>query len=153
MPLLRERLLAIASVQRRAGARYCSGLAALLIAILVGGIAAVIAQEVSIKILVNDEPISDYDIDQRERFLAMYARANTLVRAADPDGDRPRPVRMGAVPGAPARGPSVPESLIRHRSRPHRVPELCTCPNRPHGRFAWGCSEPRSRSEPATRPA
>jgi peptidyl-prolyl cis-trans isomerase SurA len=71
MPLLRERLLAIASVQRRAGARYCSGLAALLIAILVGGIAAVIAQEVSIKILVNDEPISDYDIDQRERFLAI----------------------------------------------------------------------------------
>jgi peptidyl-prolyl cis-trans isomerase SurA len=45
--------------------------AALLIAILVGGIAAVIAQEVSIKILVNDEPISDYDIDQRERFLAI----------------------------------------------------------------------------------
>ena len=72
MPLLRERLFAIAAVQRRAGARYCSGLAAaLLIAILVGGIAAVIAQEVSIKILVNDEPISDYDIDQRERFLAI----------------------------------------------------------------------------------
>ena len=72
MPLLRERLFAIASVPRRAGARYCSGLAAaLLIAILVGGIAAVIAQEVSIKILVNDEPISDYDIDQRERFLAI----------------------------------------------------------------------------------
>ena len=72
MTLLRERLFAIASVQRRAGARYCSGLAAaLLIAILVGGIAAVIAQEVSIKILVNDEPISDYDIDQRERFLAI----------------------------------------------------------------------------------
>jgi peptidyl-prolyl cis-trans isomerase SurA len=46
-------------------------MAALLIAILVGGIAAVIAQEVSIKILVNDEPISDYDIDQRERFLAI----------------------------------------------------------------------------------
>jgi peptidyl-prolyl cis-trans isomerase SurA len=72
MPLLRERLFAIASVHRCAGARYCSGLmAALLIAILVGGIAAVIAQEVSIKILVNDEPISDYDIDQRERFLAI----------------------------------------------------------------------------------
>jgi peptidyl-prolyl cis-trans isomerase SurA len=72
MPLACERLLAIASAQCRAGARYCSGLvAALLIAILVGGIAAVIAQEVSIKILVNDEPISDYDIDQRERFLAI----------------------------------------------------------------------------------
>ena len=72
MPLLRERLFAIAAVQRHAGARYGSGLAAaLVIAILVGGIAAVIAQEVSIKILVNDEPISDYDIDQRERFLAI----------------------------------------------------------------------------------
>jgi peptidyl-prolyl cis-trans isomerase SurA len=72
MPLLRERLFAIASVPCRAGARYCSGLVvALLIAILVGGIAAVLAQEVSIKILVNDEPISDYDIDQRERFLAI----------------------------------------------------------------------------------
>ena len=46
-------------------------MSALLIAILVGGIAAVIAQEVSIKILVNDELISDYDIDQRERFLAI----------------------------------------------------------------------------------
>src|SRR5262245_63799259 len=72
MLLLRERLLAIASPQCCAAARYCSGLvAALLIAILVGGTAAVIAQEVSIKILVNDEPISDYDIDQRERFLAI----------------------------------------------------------------------------------
>jgi peptidyl-prolyl cis-trans isomerase SurA len=72
MPLLRERLFAIASLQRRAGARYRSGLVTtLLIAILVGGITAVIAQEVSIKILVNDEPISDYDIDQRERFLAI----------------------------------------------------------------------------------
>src|SRR5262245_54571705 len=71
MPLLRKRLFTI-GVRHRAGARYCSGLvAALLIAILVGGIAAVIAQEVSIKILVNDEPISDYDIDQRERFLAI----------------------------------------------------------------------------------
>ena len=29
------------------------------------------AQEVSIKILVNDDPISDYDIDQRMRFLAI----------------------------------------------------------------------------------
>jgi peptidyl-prolyl cis-trans isomerase SurA len=29
------------------------------------------AQEVSIKVLVNDDPISDYDIDQRERFLAL----------------------------------------------------------------------------------
>jgi peptidyl-prolyl cis-trans isomerase SurA len=29
------------------------------------------AQEVSIKVLVNDDPISDYDIDQRTRFLAI----------------------------------------------------------------------------------
>jgi peptidyl-prolyl cis-trans isomerase SurA len=29
------------------------------------------AQEQSIKVLVNDDPISDYDIDQRERFLAI----------------------------------------------------------------------------------
>jgi peptidyl-prolyl cis-trans isomerase SurA len=72
MHLLRECFFAIVSVRHRRGARYCSGsMAALLIAILVGGIAAVIAQEVSIKILVNDEPISDYDIDQRERFLAI----------------------------------------------------------------------------------
>jgi len=49
-----------------------SGLAAvLLIVTLIGGLAAVVAQEVSIKILVNDDPISDYDIDQRERFLAI----------------------------------------------------------------------------------
>jgi len=30
-----------------------------------------LAQEVAIKILVNDDPISDYDIYQRERFLAL----------------------------------------------------------------------------------
>ncbi len=29
------------------------------------------AQEVSIVVLVNDDPISDYDVDQRERFLAI----------------------------------------------------------------------------------
>ena len=45
--------------------------AALLLVVLAGGLAAVVAQEVSIKILVNDDPISDYDIDQRERFLAI----------------------------------------------------------------------------------
>ena len=45
--------------------------AALLLAVLTGGLVAVGAQEVSIKILVNDDPISDYDIDQRERFLAI----------------------------------------------------------------------------------
>lgn len=32
------------------------------------------AQEVSIKILVNDDPISDYDIGQRERFLALTTK-------------------------------------------------------------------------------
>lgn len=31
-------------------------------------------QEVSIKILVNDDPISDYDISQRERFLALTTK-------------------------------------------------------------------------------
>jgi peptidyl-prolyl cis-trans isomerase SurA len=42
----------------------------LLTALLVGVIPG-LAQEVSIKVLVNDDPISDYDIDQRERFLAI----------------------------------------------------------------------------------
>ena len=39
------------------------------VAALGAGIA--LAQEVSIKVLVNDDPISDYDISQRERFLAI----------------------------------------------------------------------------------
>jgi peptidyl-prolyl cis-trans isomerase SurA len=43
----------------------------LLLAALLGGIIPGLAQEVSIKVLVNDDPISDYDIDQRERFLAI----------------------------------------------------------------------------------
>ncbi|MGH6832056.1 MAG: SurA N-terminal domain-containing protein [Methyloceanibacter sp.] len=38
---------------------------------LIGGAALGLSQEVSIKVLVNDNPISDYDIDQRERFLAL----------------------------------------------------------------------------------
>ncbi len=46
-------------------------LATLLIATGVLGSGLVLAQEVAIKILVNDEPISDYDINQRERFLAI----------------------------------------------------------------------------------
>jgi peptidyl-prolyl cis-trans isomerase SurA len=33
------------------------------------------AQEVSIKVLVNDDPISDYDIEQRERFLGITTQA------------------------------------------------------------------------------
>jgi peptidyl-prolyl cis-trans isomerase SurA len=42
-----------------------------LATILIQGANLGIAQEVSIKVLVNDDPISDYDIDQRERFLAI----------------------------------------------------------------------------------
>lgn len=41
-----------------------------VIALLLGGHFA-LTQEVSIKVLVNDDPISDYDIEQRERFLAL----------------------------------------------------------------------------------
>lgn len=33
------------------------------------------AQEVAIKVLVNDDPISDYDIAQRERFLVLTTKA------------------------------------------------------------------------------
>ncbi len=33
------------------------------------------AQEVAIKVLVNDDPISDYDISQRERFLVLTTKA------------------------------------------------------------------------------
>lgn len=69
-----QRLRRIASVLIAAGVAlpYRLGLvAALLLAVLTGGLVAVGAQEVSIKILVNDDPISDYDIDQRERFLAI----------------------------------------------------------------------------------
>jgi peptidyl-prolyl cis-trans isomerase SurA len=40
-------------------------------AVVVLGVGLALAQEVSIKVLVNDDPISDYDIDQRERFLAI----------------------------------------------------------------------------------
>jgi peptidyl-prolyl cis-trans isomerase SurA len=52
---------------------YYTGLgAALLLAVFVISTPTPgAAQEVSIKILVNDDPISDYDIDQRERFLAI----------------------------------------------------------------------------------
>lgn len=51
----------------------CTGLvAALLLSLaLLVGMGPGAAQEVSIKVLVNDEPISDYDIEQRERFLAI----------------------------------------------------------------------------------
>ena len=39
--------------------------------VLPEGASRAVAQEVSIKVLVNDDPISDYDIDQRKRFLAI----------------------------------------------------------------------------------
>lgn len=77
-------------------------------------------------------------------------RANTLVRAADPDGDRPGPVRLGPVPGPAAHGPRDPGSLIPHGSRQHRVAVLSACPIPALGRrerrqqmcMSCGCSEP-----------
>ena len=52
--------------------RLAALMAALLLALfLVGSANRGTAQEVSIKVLVNDDPISDYDIDQRTRFLAI----------------------------------------------------------------------------------
>ena len=75
MPEYSQRRQGVASERTAAGAasRYCAGLVvALLLAVFVIGAPAPGAtQEVSIKILVNDDPISDYDIDQRERFLAI----------------------------------------------------------------------------------
>lgn len=65
----------IGAAKTGAVARLSCGIqaiAALILAvILVGGIRLASAQEVSIKVLVNDDPISDYDIDQRVRFLAI----------------------------------------------------------------------------------
>jgi peptidyl-prolyl cis-trans isomerase SurA len=56
--------------------RGVSLVAALLLALfLVGSANRGTAQEVSIKVLVNDDPISDYDIDQRTRFLAITAQS------------------------------------------------------------------------------
>jgi peptidyl-prolyl cis-trans isomerase SurA len=69
-----KQLSRIGAARRGAGAflfRRFGLSGALLVAVLIAGLAAVTAQEVSIKILVNDDPISDYDIDQRERFLAI----------------------------------------------------------------------------------
>jgi peptidyl-prolyl cis-trans isomerase SurA len=75
MPDHGQRLKGVASARTVAGtALRCSGglVGALLLAVsLIGGAAPGAAQEVSIKVLVNDNPISDYDIDQRERFLAI----------------------------------------------------------------------------------
>lgn len=52
-------------------AQRISFIAAALLAVCGFGAGLGLAQEVSIKVLVNDDPISDYDIDQRERFLAI----------------------------------------------------------------------------------
>ena len=58
------------------GSRGVAVVAALLLTFLVIGAAnRGTAQEVSIKVLVNDDPISDYDIDQRERFLAITTQS------------------------------------------------------------------------------
>jgi peptidyl-prolyl cis-trans isomerase SurA len=52
--------------------RWVAAIAPCLLAVfLLLGARLGIAQEVSIKVLVNDDPISDYDIDQRTRFLAI----------------------------------------------------------------------------------
>jgi len=72
MPDYGQRLKDVASL--RSVALRCWGalFGTLLLAVsLIGGATLGGAQEVSIKILVNDNPISDYDIDQRERFLAI----------------------------------------------------------------------------------
>jgi len=64
------------SLQAGAGLRRSAGpVAAFLLAVfLIGGVNPATAQEVSIKVLVNDDPISDYDIEQRERFLAITTK-------------------------------------------------------------------------------
>jgi peptidyl-prolyl cis-trans isomerase SurA len=49
--------------------RGFGALAALLVVVLGSGLA--LTQETSIKVLVNDNPISDYDIEQRQRFLSI----------------------------------------------------------------------------------
>ncbi len=56
-------------VRRESGPQALSWLTVLLAVppVVVAGIA--LAQEMSIKVLVNDDPISDYDIDQRQRRL------------------------------------------------------------------------------------
>ena len=62
------------SIQAGERRRLSSGAAAVLLAVfvlLLGGAHLALTQEVSIKVLVNDDPISDYDIEQRERFLAI----------------------------------------------------------------------------------
>jgi peptidyl-prolyl cis-trans isomerase SurA len=56
-------------------ARRLPALVAVLAAVFALGAGLAIAQEVSIKVLVNDDPISDYDISQRGRFLAITTQS------------------------------------------------------------------------------
>ena len=70
--------------------RGAAGLTAalLLLTALLGGVIPGLAQEVSIKVLVNDDPISDYDIDQRERFedqLKLQERGDDEAMFIDQD--------------------------------------------------------------------
>jgi peptidyl-prolyl cis-trans isomerase SurA len=72
--LLPPSLPSLASTRAGASRRLSSGTAVLMVALVVlllGGAHLALTQEISIKVLVNDDPISDYDIEQRERFLAI----------------------------------------------------------------------------------
>lgn len=77
MPAHRYRLDLIAGKRKRAHrvVSWNGGLVAVAALLLTGFVIATatlgMAQEVSIVVLVNDDPISDYDIAQRERFLAI----------------------------------------------------------------------------------
>ena len=67
-------LPSLPSMRAGASRRLSSGTAVLMLALVVlllGGAHLALTQEISIKVLVNDDPISDYDIEQRERFLAI----------------------------------------------------------------------------------
>ncbi|HUU26037.1 MAG TPA: SurA N-terminal domain-containing protein [Methyloceanibacter sp.] len=55
--------------------RHAALLLAMAFAMGALGTSLGLGQEVSIKVLVNDDPISDYDISQRERFLALTTKA------------------------------------------------------------------------------
>src|SRR6185503_20443296 len=75
MPSHRYRLDLIAGEKNRACRAMSCGeglLAALVFVVFVVVTASLgMTQEVSIVVLVNDDPISDYDVEQRERFLAV----------------------------------------------------------------------------------
>jgi peptidyl-prolyl cis-trans isomerase SurA len=66
-------MVARGKANARGSLSYGAGLLAALLLVVFLVVAATIgaAQEVSIVVLVNDDPISDYDVDQRERFLAI----------------------------------------------------------------------------------